>query len=447
MLTKHLTRPFRSRAQPDEVPSPSSSGEASSATTSELVDDLRRQLQQLTRRVDELTVERDLLHGRCDELARADDERVREHERLARQRDKLSARVDELFRQNNAAARRGDRLTSQRDQLALKLARLQELSEVGQHLDADRPARAGVPSFADLSLPIPPERASFLDREDLDESRLDDDQRAYRADGFLIKEGFLPEELTAPYLSDRLEITDPEFSVWGGSYMGLDSMKELCLYRPLTELVERLIGKPAALFLTLSGLQSTQRTWHQDFYLKPGYENVDYCAVWMAVGDVDPDSGPYQYIPGSHRLPSLRRELIYEWLTPEARQSAGNFRVAEAFVTGACERLIQEEGLEVRSFVPKRGDILIWHHSLLHQGSRQRRHDLIRPGLVAHYNSAERLEGSNKGVRVDANGSRWVERHDREDIVSKRRSAQPLVTATRDFTWTRYEVTEGDKIG
>ena len=42
--------------------------------------------------------------------------------------------------------------------------------------------------------------------------------------------------------------------------------------RELVELVEKLIGMPLALFLSLSGLRSSRRQWHQDFYLKPGYE-------------------------------------------------------------------------------------------------------------------------------------------------------------------------------
>jgi hypothetical protein len=311
--------------------------------------------------------------------------------------------------------------------LERELAHLRELDEVEDAVARSRPARPGTPSFEDLSLPIPQARASFLDRDDLDESTLDDDQRAFRADGFVIKEGLIPEELTAPYLTDRLAIEDDNFSLWGGSYMGLASMRDVCLHRPLTDLVERLVGKPAALFLTLSGLESTRRTWHQDFYLKPGYENVDYCAVWIAVGDVDPRSGPYQYSPGSHRLPSLRRELIYEWLTPEQRFSAANYRVSEAFVTDACQRLIEEKGLEVRTFVPKRGDVLVWHHSLLHQGSRPKGLNAYRPGLIAHYNAVEMLESCHKKVVMAANGSQYVERHDHDDIVAKRVAAQHLI--------------------
>jgi hypothetical protein len=305
-----------------------------------------------------------------------------------------------------------------------------QLAEVAAAVTATRPARAGVPTFDDLAMALPPHRRARLDVDDLDESTLDDDERTYRRDGFLIKPGLIPAELTDAYLRDRLDIVDEEFSVWGGSYMALASMRDICLHPPLFDLVEKLIGKPLALYLTLSGLRSSRREWHQDFYLKPGYEHLDYCAVWIALDDVHPDSGPYEYIPGSHRLPTLRYELVHEWLTPDERAAVGSPRIAESFVTGACEAMIRERGLEVRQFLPRRGDVLVWHHSLLHQGSRPKDPSIVRPGLIAHYNAVSVFEQARKPIQA-AGGGRYVIRSDQHDVLSRRRAAQPLVDASR----------------
>jgi hypothetical protein len=303
--------------------------------------------------------------------------------------------------------------------LQRQLGRLGELAEVEREVAARRPARAGQPTFADLSMPIPDDRCNYLDRKDLDESVLDEDQLFYRRNGYLIKEGLIPDELTAPYLAERQAVTDEHLSIWGGSYMALQSMREVCLYAPLVDLIEKLIGEPVGLFLTLSGLETTRRTWHQDFYLKPGYENVDYCAAWIAVGDVHPDSGPYEYVPGSHRLPSMRQELIWEWLTPEERESAANYRIAETFVTDACARMVVEQELEPRFFLPKRGDVLIWHHSLLHQGSKANARSRMRPGLIAHYNSLAKQRELGRSMRQMTNGKWYRERSDQQHIVGR----------------------------
>ncbi len=298
-----------------------------------------------------------------------------------------------------------------------KVDRLNELVEVERGVAARRPARSGQPTFDDLAMEIPQERRGFLDRDDLDESALDPDQLFFRQNGYLIKEGLIPPELTEPYLADRLAFPDKDLSIWGGSYMAIPSMRDVCLYRPLVDLVERLVGEPVGLFLTLSGLETTRRTWHQDFYLKPGYENVDYCAAWIAVGDVDPDSGPYEFVPGTHKLPSMRQELVWEWLTPEERSSPAAYRIAETFVTDACAKMFVERELEPQQFVPKRGDVLIWHHSLLHQGSRARRPELMRPGLISHYNSLAKQRQLGREMAQHPNGSWYRVRDDYEVIV------------------------------
>jgi hypothetical protein len=341
----------------------------------------------------------------------------------------LAGRVESLSDQVKRLAGRIGHV----DRLEARVDLLQGRLDVDRAVATTRPARTGRPRFDDLALPIPDELAARLDKVDLAERTLDGDELAFRRDGFLVKEGLIPEELTAAYLADRLAMDeqDPKFSVWGGSYMGIPSMRDVCLYPELVELVEKLIGVPLALFLSLSGLKSSRREWHQDFYLKPGYENVHYLAVWIALGDIDPDSGPYEFVPGSHRLPTLRNELVEEWLQPEERVAVGAPRIAERFVTAACNELIAERELEVRQFVPKRGDVLVWHHSLLHQGSRPNNPNLLRPGVIAHFNAVSTLEANHKGIKRHPGGGAYVVRTDQAAVMAGRTAGQALVDAAK----------------
>ena len=95
-----------------------------------------------------------------------------------------------------------------------------------------------------------------------------------------------------------------------------------------------------------------------------------------------------------------------------------------------------ERELEPQFFVPKRGDVLIWHHSLLHQGSRANRPGLMRPGLIAHYNSLAKQRQMGREMVQQANGSWYRDRDDYEIIVPEQieRSefkAQAIAARTR----------------
>ena len=105
-----------------------------------------------------------------------------------------------------------------------QLARLEGYHAVEQELARRRPARAGRPRFEDLSLAIPEDRRARLDRSDVDVSALDPDEHAYWRDGFLIKEGLIPDDLTERYWGERTAIDDRGFSAWGGSYMAMPSI-------------------------------------------------------------------------------------------------------------------------------------------------------------------------------------------------------------------------------
>ena len=74
--------------------------------------------------------------------------------------------------------------------------------------------------------------------------------------------------------------------------------------------IEMLIGTPMGLNLALTGWRSTTRTWHQDDYLNPPYINCHYAAVWIALEDIDPDCGMFEFVPGSHKWPLTRGAKI-----------------------------------------------------------------------------------------------------------------------------------------
>ena len=158
-----------------------------------------------------------------------------------------------------------------------------------------------------------------LDRPDLDLSTLTADQRHWVEHGFVIKQGIVPSELLDAYWDVRSRYPEPHGWPCNNAYQHIPEALEVSVYRPVFELIESLIGEPTMLMLNLTGSVSTERNWHQDDYLNAAYTQGWYAAAWFAIDDVDPDSGPYQYVPGSHRWPVLRRDRVRMFLDPRAR--------------------------------------------------------------------------------------------------------------------------------
>lgn len=165
-------------------------------------------------------------------------------------------------------------------------------------------------------------------------------------------------------------------------YMRHEHLRRLVCNGPLGEQIAGLIGEPAGVHLNLTGWVSTERNWHQDTYLNPPHVGDHYAAVWIALGDIDPRSGPFQYIPGSHRWFTVTREKIGQFfdLGDPAWPKHSEEILTDFFTTEIARRKAR-----VVSYLPKRGDVLIWHGRLVHRGSVASVSGAYRPALIAHY--------------------------------------------------------------
>lgn len=156
---------------------------------------------------------------------------------------------------------------------------------------------------------------------------------------------------------------------------------------PLASILESLIGKAMAVQLNLTGWLSTRRDWHQDSYLSrkgTGWR----LATWIALEDIHPDSGPFEFVPGSHRWPSLDNDKVRSFL-PQYLLNADWPRWADRYVVPACKAEIKKRNAGIKQFIAKKGDVLIWHGSLLHRGTIPL--DPLRPrkSFIAHYSAVD----------------------------------------------------------
>jgi ubiquinone/menaquinone biosynthesis C-methylase UbiE len=279
-----------------------------------------------------------------------------------------------------------------------------------------RPDR--MPSFDELAEVYPDEEVPPLDRATVDESALTWDQLHWRRNGFLILNGFLPDDLIDGYtaLRDRLDIGlgGLEPVVWEETS---DEIKSLGCYAPLAEKIRELLGEDLALNFVLTQYTSTERGWHQDDYLGPDEVYGRYCAVWMALDDIHPDSGPFQFIPGSHRWAGMRGRLVRDLLEPEVQgwiglpgQGGHWAKIADPFVAPAYQDKIEAENLPMYTFNARRGDALIWHGKLVHRGSIANIKGMPRPTLICHYyplDIGSGADGSRVAARYKNGGYYW----------------------------------------
>lgn len=241
--------------------------------------------------------------------------------------------------------------------------------------------------YEQLSEEYPNEVRPYLDRDELDESSLSPDQKAWRRDGVLIKQAFLPKKVVDNYVAFRKRV-----KLDGGwkdpcPYLRHDELKDIALYGPLVDKMTELIGEPMGLHLNLTGWVSTQRRFHSDDYLNPDFVYSHYIAVWIALENIDPRSGPFQFVRGSHKWAPLRRSKLFDMI-PESQSSKPDWpSTTEGIVATACEQEIERLGVPVESFLAKKGDVLFWHGRLIHQGSYPTVPGTPRRALIAHYSS------------------------------------------------------------
>jgi ectoine hydroxylase-related dioxygenase (phytanoyl-CoA dioxygenase family) len=181
---------------------------------------------------------------------------------------------------------------------------------------------------------------------------------------------------------------------------------ELCCHPALAAALQELTGEPMAVHLNLTGWRSTRRRWHFDQYLNEPYVGAYYAAAWIALDNIHPDAGPFEYVPGSHR-----------WWPPisqhKMRAALGNDGTgpdwpthSERILTPLFEAELAARGITPQPFLANRGDVLIWHSRLLHQGSIPRNPHMERRGLIAHFSGIHHRPDMPPAVQ-HPNGGRY----------------------------------------
>ena len=143
--------------------------------------------------------------------------------------------------------------------------------------------------------------------------------------------------------------------------------------RFMTQIYER----PPVVFQTMTMRKGSQENLHIDTGPLTLTEPMSMAASWVALEDVQPQSGEFQFVPGSHRLP----ELLHYGTDKGHHGDYGEYNT----ILQTTLRMCEERGLKTERFMAKKGDVLIWHADLMHGGAPIEDPTRTRKSLVAHF--------------------------------------------------------------
>jgi phytanoyl-CoA hydroxylase len=134
------------------------------------------------------------------------------------------------------------------------------------------------------------------------------------------------------------------------------------------------------LFQSLTFECGSEQGIHQDSAYVVVDSPMELVASWAALEDVQPGSGELKYYEGSHRLPEYFFSGEHKHWSADRDGPAHHVEWA---------RLLHENSqrldFPLRTFLPKKGDALIWSADLAHGGAPVVDRSLTRRSQVGHY--------------------------------------------------------------
>lgn len=147
----------------------------------------------------------------------------------------------------------------------------------------------------------------------------------------------------------------------------------------LKQTAELLLGKKASPTYSISFFHGSCQDLHQDLAVFHIYPRNFLIGAWVALEDVSPEAGPLIFYPGSHHVKDFFPEYDnYPQTTMHTADAEGAKRY-KSYVKELSGRY------EKKSFLAKKGDVLLWHPMLIHGGEKNMDPSLTRRSYVLHF--------------------------------------------------------------
>lgn len=166
-------------------------------------------------------------------------------------------------------------------------------------------------------------------------------------------------------------------------HLDVPKINALLRHKNILKLCRLLLGESLVKFQSIGSHWGSEQREHSDAMHMSTYPLGFLIAAWVACEDVHQSSGPVVYYPGSHRLPYyLCKEVGF---SPLEYFSKGRCEVYDKIYEPFIQNILKENNLKPKYLMAEKGDTLIWHHNLIHGGSKIEHPDLTRKAFVFHY--------------------------------------------------------------
>ena len=224
----------------------------------------------------------------------------------------------------------------------------------------------------------------------------------FRRDGYTVLRGAVSHAAIDEYIAafDKAAQSDMSINVSYGRDVYPIAGQDL--RKPLLKVLDTLVKIPSALPLAFAPALSEFLTTifdeaplaFQSLHFEVGstqaiHQDTAYvvterpnrlAAAWIALEDIHPGTGELVYYPGSHKFgPFLYPGGKKHWSPEDDGNAIHDHHLHWLHETA------REQGVKEMAFLPKKGDVLIWHADLAHGGGKITDPNATRRSFVVHY--------------------------------------------------------------
>ena len=127
--------------------------------------------------------------------------------------------------------------------------------------------------------------------------------------GYAILKNFFNEDEVNSFNNEDEKLVESKKANWKNGNKIMFAIHQSSVLRSagnnkkLISIFDLLLGKKVDLFQSINFLKGSQQRSHSDSIHMTTFPYGNLIAVWVALEDIHPDSGPLHYYPGSHKLP------------------------------------------------------------------------------------------------------------------------------------------------
>lgn len=186
------------------------------------------------------------------------------------------------------------------------------------------------------------------------------------------------------------EYSPEELELRGIKFNSLQTISKSCallsLSREVISFLKHVYRSPPVVMQSLTFQKGSEQPVHIDYpYVRCQTKLAHLAASWIPLEDVSPQSGPLAYYPGSHRADISG---FFDWGGGSILLETDSAKSTMDLSHYLWDRM-RAKGIEPETFCPRKGDVLIWHGNLAHEGTKIHDAEKTRKSYVTHYTSLE----------------------------------------------------------